>query len=121
MKSRIASLTAIILLLTFGAAATAKDLGAVQIPTAVKLRGTLVQPGSYTFSVEKSGDKLMIALKQNGATVAGELAITKPAGRHHETARILYQPLKQDGGKNPMSRIYCSYQGTLYLLYFEKP
>jgi hypothetical protein len=119
-KFSVYSLT-VVLLLGMASAAFADDLGKVEIPTAVKLKGNVVQPGVYTFSLEKEDGKLMICLKQGGETVASELAITKPAEKIFEHARIAYQPLRRDGKDDPVfSRVLCNWRGTLYLLYFEK-
>jgi len=108
--------------LCFSTYAAAEDLGQVNIPAQVKLKSSVLQPGLYTFAIEKQGDTLLIQLKQGGQVIASELAITKPAEKTHSTARLAYQPLKRDGREDPlMSRILCSYQGTLYLIYFEKP
>ncbi len=113
---------ALFAVLALSVSAVAEDLGSVNIPTRVKLKGMVLQPGHYTFAIEKQGDKLFIMLKQGGQEVAGELAITKPAEKMHASARLAYQPLKRDGKDDPLvSRILCSYQGTLYLIYFEKP
>ena len=103
------------------ALAVAEDLGQVELPRAVMLKGAAIQPGVYTFSLVQEGDNLMIQLKQGGAVVANELAITKPAEKALERARIVYQPLKRDSKDDPvLSRILCSWRGTLYLIYFEK-
>ncbi len=121
MKNKYALGVIVLLLFGFAQYAHAEDLGKIRIPEIVKLKGELIQPGTYTFSLERETSDLMIRLSQNGAVVASELAVTKPAEKVHDPAHIVYQPLKQDSGKSPMSRILCSYQGTLYLLYFDKP
>jgi hypothetical protein len=111
----------IAVLLGMALTAIADDLGRVEIPAAVKLKGNVVQPGVYTFSLEKEDGKLMIHLKQSGQTVAKELAITKPAEKILENARIAYQPLRRDGKDDPVfSRVLCNWRGTLYLIYLEK-
>ena len=122
MKKYTVTGLAIVLMLALAALAFAEDLGQVNIPRSVKLKGSIIQSGQYTFSLDKSGDKVMIHLKQGGQVVASELAVTKPADKISDTAYIVYQPLRRDGSNDPvLSRILCSYQGTLYLLYFEKP
>lgn len=121
MKKLCVSGIVLLVLFGFAALAYAEDLGKVEIPRAVKLKGAVIQPGVYTFSLEKEGDKLMISLKQGGNVVAGELAITKPAEKIHDSARLAYQPLRRDGKDDPvLSRVLCSYKGTFYLIYFEK-
>jgi hypothetical protein len=108
--------------LLISAATQAADLGKVNIPVQVKLKGMLIEPGLYTFALETMDGKLFIQLKRGGKVVADELAITKPAEKVHKTARLAYQPLKRDGATDPvLSRVLCSYEGKLYLLYFEKP
>jgi ABC-type Fe3+ transport system substrate-binding protein len=108
------------MLLGLAAMAAAEDLGKVNIPSKVTLKGQAIGPGAFTVALEKKGGDLMIVLKKDGAAVASELAITKPADKHHDKARLAYQTLKQDGKSDPLkSRILVSYQGTYYLLYFE--
>jgi hypothetical protein len=121
LKAKLVFVAIVTVLLT-SASVQAADLGKVNIPTQVKLKGTVIGPGTYTFAIEKTGDKLYVQLKRGDAVVASELAITKPAEKVYSSARIAYQPLKRDGKDDPLlSRVLCSYEGKLYLLYFEKP
>jgi len=122
LRNKLVILTALIFALTIAVSAFAEDMGRVTIPTKVKLRGVVLDPGTYTFAVEKEGEVLVAQLKMGGEVIASEMAITKPAEKAYDSARIAYQTLKRDGKDDPvLSRIFCSYRGTIYLLYFEKP
>ena len=122
MRNKIAFIIALLFVLSITTAAFAKDMGQVTIPRSVKLKGEVISAGTYTFAVEKTGEGVEVQLKRDGEIVARELAITKVAEKSYDYARLAYQPLKRGGKDDPvLSRVFCSYQGTIYLLYFEKP